>query len=203
MLPNIDTPSARLARALLRDRDNKQQPSSSSSSCFVCGRSYSHGDGRFCSTRCRSAFDAGMPAYEPLAITYSLPKGRDGFLIDCAHCRRKFDSPGWKCCSTDCSRELRCKLALEAELAGDPFRAVKRKCLDCGGNIPNWRKGRRVSKATKFCSPRCKDRHAKIARVSASDPQAVLRREIAKKCPSNGLPRNGHAATSPSAESPA
>jgi hypothetical protein len=33
--------------------------------------------------------------------------------------------------------------------------APKRKCQSCGVNIPNWRKGRRVSKATRFCSDRC------------------------------------------------
>jgi hypothetical protein len=36
---------------------------------------------------------------------------------------------------------------LDAELADDPFRAVKRACLECGGPIANWRNGRRVSKA--------------------------------------------------------
>ena len=29
--------------------------------CFACGRGYCRGDGRFCSTRCREAFDAGFP----------------------------------------------------------------------------------------------------------------------------------------------
>ena len=29
--------------------------------CFACGRGYCKGDGRFCSTRCREAFDAGLP----------------------------------------------------------------------------------------------------------------------------------------------
>ena len=29
--------------------------------CFACGRGYCKGDGRFCSTRCREAFDAGFP----------------------------------------------------------------------------------------------------------------------------------------------
>ena len=29
--------------------------------CFACGRGYCKGEGRFCSTRCREAFDAGFP----------------------------------------------------------------------------------------------------------------------------------------------
>ena len=32
-----------------------------SATCFACGRGYCKGDGRFCSTRCREAFDAGFP----------------------------------------------------------------------------------------------------------------------------------------------
>jgi len=32
--------------------------------CFACGRGYCKSDGRFCSTRCREAFDAGLPPYD-------------------------------------------------------------------------------------------------------------------------------------------
>jgi hypothetical protein len=202
MLPNTDTPSARLARALLRDRD--KQPSPPAPSCFTCGRTFARRDGRFCSSHCRHAFDRGVRAYEPLNLDrfYNLPKGRNGFLIPCANCRTRFDSPGWACCSAECSRELHRKRALHAELAGDPFRAIKRKCLDCGGDIPNWRNGRRVSKAAFFCSPRCKDRHGKSTRVAPGSPKPALARETAKKPPENGLRRKGDTAASVSAEHP-
>jgi glyoxylase-like metal-dependent hydrolase (beta-lactamase superfamily II) len=42
------------------------------STCFACGRGYTYrgpnGDdsGRYCSARCRAAYDAGFPRYEPL-----------------------------------------------------------------------------------------------------------------------------------------
>jgi hypothetical protein len=195
-----DTPTTRLAHALLRDRE--KQPSRPAPSCFTCGRAFARRDGRFCSSYCRHAFDRGVRAYEPPDPDrfYSLPKGRHGFLISCANCRTRFDSPGWACCSIECAREYRRKRELEAELKDDPFRAVKRKCLDCGGDIPNWRKGRRVSKATKFCSPRCKGRHVKSTRAAPDSPKPVLARETAKKPPSNGLRRKGDAAPSPSAE---
>jgi hypothetical protein len=55
------------------------------------------------------------------------------------------------------------KQELDVELADDPFRAVKRACLECGGPITNWRNGRRVSKATKFCQPSCQRKAAKNA----------------------------------------
>jgi hypothetical protein len=195
------TKTERLALAILRDRNNKQQPSSSlAPCCLTCGRTFARGAARFCSANCREAFDAGFPPCQPLDIKYSLPKGSTGFLIDCAHCRKRFDSPGWRCCSAACAREYRRKRALDAELDGDPFRAVKRKCLVCAGDIPNWRRGRRVSKAAKFCSSRCKHRHAQNAGKVSASPQAVLRRETAKKPPSNGLRRKGDAAPSPSAE---
>jgi hypothetical protein len=96
----------RLARALLRDRAPSSKPPSPT--CFTCGRSYWRGDGRFCSPRCRDAFDAGFPPYDPSYADktnprwYSLPIGRHGFLIDCANCKKRFDSVGLRCCSPKC-----------------------------------------------------------------------------------------------------
>src|SRR6266404_9252534 len=81
--------------------------------CFSCGRSYSRGDGRFCSTRCRSAYDAGFPAYAlPSPVRYTLdgrpmPIMGDGFAIQCAGCNRTFSSRGLRCCSTTCERKYR------------------------------------------------------------------------------------------------
>jgi hypothetical protein len=82
--------------------------------------------------------------------------GRDGFHIRCAHCHREFESKGLRCCSTECERGLkehRDNLATLAE-AGIEV-AAKRTCLSCGGRIPQWRKGRKVSAATRFCSAKC------------------------------------------------
>ena len=101
-----DSKTQRLARALLRDRAPSAKPPAPT--CFTCGRSYWRCDGRFCSTRCREAFDAGFPPYDPSYADktnprwYSLPIGRHGFLIDCANCKRRFDSIGLRCCSTKC-----------------------------------------------------------------------------------------------------
>src|SRR5262249_28259066 len=62
-----------------------------------------------------------------------------------------FDSKGQRCCSIKCEHVYR----LKQELADQPFRATKRKCAECGYDIPSWRKGRRGSKATPFCSDPC------------------------------------------------
>ena len=177
--------------------------------CFACGRPYTYrgpnGDdsGRFCSARCREAYDAGFPQYAPPKIAYSLPRGRHGFLIGCAHCRKQFDSKGLRCCSVECERAYRNKQELDAELANDPFRVVKRKCAACGGDIPNWRNGKRVSKATKFCSPRCQRQGVQNAVLAPTTKNPDSGGETAKKCPSNGLRRKGDAAPSASAEQPA
>src|SRR6516165_5675024 len=72
--------------------------------CFACDRPYSQGDGRFCSERCRAAFDAGLPPYERAGASYGLTPRGDGFLIDCAGCRRPFASKGLRCCSIECER---------------------------------------------------------------------------------------------------
>ena len=170
---------AGLAAAIKRDILDRKSPQKQFPSCFACGRTFTTGIGRFCSDRCRAAFDAGLPAFQPPDRFYSLPKGPRGFLVDCAHCRRRFDSPGWRCCSTDCERNFCRKQKLDAELADDAFRVVKRKCLGCDRDIPNWRNGRRVSKATRFCSPRC----AKKPRKPSGDQTAGFGVETVKKTP--------------------
>jgi hypothetical protein len=162
----------KLAAAIERDLLAKRPKSEPTPDCFACGRGYMPkpptGDDstRFCSVRCREAFDAGLPAHDPTYANksnprwYSLPFGRHGFLVDCAGCGRRFDSKGLRCCSPACERSLgerREVERLKAE-AGVEYQSrlgPRRKCDGCGRDIPNWRKGRRVSKATRFCSPSC------------------------------------------------
>jgi hypothetical protein len=54
-----------LAAALMRDRERPSKKPSSSIDCFLCERSFTYrapqGDasGRFCSDKCREAYDAG------------------------------------------------------------------------------------------------------------------------------------------------
>jgi hypothetical protein len=137
--------------------------------------------GRFCSDRCQRAFDDGLApflAIEPSKL-YSttwrhvagpnpghLPRpmrmGKLGFIINCAGCGREFDSKGLRSCSPACEREARRREELERDLdqypGGRPEPAAKRRCHECGGTIPNWRKGKRVRKDTLFCGPTCQKR---------------------------------------------
>jgi hypothetical protein len=152
--------SKALAREMLAER---KAPTLDLLHCFACGRRFIYrgpkGDesGRFCSTRCREAFDQGLPAYDPDYASksnqrwYHLPLGPTGFLIARVGCGQQFDSKGLRACSPACEDAYRRRL----ELAKDPFRPIKRKCAKCDKDIPNWRKGRRVSRATRFCSDRC------------------------------------------------
>ena len=165
--------------------------------CFSCGRSFLYSAttandfGRFCSARCREWFDAGNPAHRPLDTSklFNLPIGPHGFLISCAGCNNRFDSKGLRCCSPDCERRLGRKRELDAVLKEDPFRVVKRKCAGCGGDIPNWRNGRRVSSSTRFCNAVCQRKAAKNAGLASGDQNPVLDVQTAKKCPPNGLSR--------------
>jgi hypothetical protein len=188
----------RLAEAIVRDILRpiaRPQQLQQYRDCFACGRSFtyrgSNGDdsGRFCSSRCRVAYDAGFPRYEPpnydklyrFRDGKIMPIGPTGFLIECASCRKRFDSRGLRCCSTECERKLGRKQELEADLKNDPFRAVKRKCEMCGSDLPNWRKGRRVSSTTRFCSDRCRKSAGRVP----DSPNPVLSAQTTKKCPKN------------------
>src|SRR5262245_66256193 len=107
-----------IEREILRDRERHRARSERGSGCFLCGRSFvyrkAEGDdsGRFCSQQCREAYDNGhnpQPEFDPIKVTAwrviagpdpgYMPKarmreGRHGFFIDCAQCRREFESKG-------------------------------------------------------------------------------------------------------------
>ncbi len=191
MMPLRQLPGQRnaLADAIARDMIRRDERPTACPICLACARAYTKGNGRFCSTRCRGGFDAGLPPYEPTRQRYDLPISGHGFLIECLACRKSFSSCGWRCCSVDCTRKWREDQKLEAELVGDPFRATKRACLECRGPIPNWKNGRRVASARKFCSPRCQKRHARKAGMPADSPDPVLSAESVKKRPKHGAPR--------------
>jgi hypothetical protein len=153
-----------LADAIERDLLKERTPSPASAACFVCGRQFGHGDGRFCSTRCRTACGAGMPPFTgPVDAAYGLPQRGDGFAIECAGCCKAFISRGLRCCSTQCESAYRERIEVAAivqEVGGEL--PAKRKCAECGGDIPRYRgvgKARReVKKTTRFCSDKCAKR---------------------------------------------
>ena len=187
--------AASIERDLLTARPERQ----TYPECFSCGRTFTPKvHARFCSERCREWFDNGNPPHDPHYASktnqrwYSLPMGKHGFLINCFGCGKQFDSKGLRCCSRDCERDYREREEREkliAEVGGEP--ATKRRCEapGCGEIIPRWRKGRAVSKATRYCSRKC----AESAGKGESARNAVLVAETQKKPPSNG-PR-GSAAT--------
>jgi hypothetical protein len=172
-----------LAAALKADILRPSTPAPSSSiDCFLCGRSFTYrepkGDEntRFCSDRCREAYDAGLRASEqvnPFKVAkwrvlagsdpgylQSTPmrRGSVGFYITCPGCQREFESKGLRCCSTDCeraAREHQENVALMIEVGMEA--RIKRICAKpgCHAPIPKWRKGRRVSARARFC-----DRHS-------------------------------------------
>jgi hypothetical protein len=104
----------------------------------------------------------------------NLQKSGDGFQIECRHCKRQFASDGLRCCSTECERQLGERRQIEAAMAEvgmQPIDREKRKCGECGITIPMWRKGRKVSAATRFCSESCAGKaRRKAARKPAAAP---------------------------------
>jgi hypothetical protein len=170
--PRKSTKTERLVKALLADREREAKvPVGFFDHCFACGVIMGkYRDGRFCSARCRGAYDNGAPAYgrgeTQTRIIYKTRSGEpmrptaSGFLIQCANCNKEFDSKGLRCCSIECERglgEKRKNLEIMAEVGIDP--AEKRRCLQCGGIIPKWTKGKKTPSTKRFCSDKCSARH--------------------------------------------
>ena len=214
--------TATLAAAIERDLLRTEPDRTAAPKCFACGRSFlprpSDGDDdtwRFCSPRCREAYDAGLPpydldqfkkpasrfdpgglrvvagppglsSYDPLEGSQQLSRGirrrgSSGFVIACLGCGREFDSTGLRCCSLACERRCRDRSENEQLMSQvDMERPAKRKCEWCSANIPRWRNGRQVSKAVRFCSPRCSKASKRASHWSAG-PDSVLGAQTAKK----------------------
>src|SRR6516162_6587321 len=143
-----------IADALVRDLLTERPRSPEAKTCFACGRPHSRGDGRFCGSKCRRAYDLGFTPGEVGS------KPRDGVSLPCRGCGRQFVSKGLRCCSVACERQLHerdANAALMAEVGMDL--AAKRKCQECGGDIRRWtgvgRKRRQVTSAARFCSLKC------------------------------------------------
>jgi len=172
-------------RDLLRERPATPE----AQTCFACGRSYAKGDGRFCSVRCRDAFDNGNPAYGQaraqapstdwvviagppgtVGSRYAsdLPTRGGGRLITCKGCQREFVSKGLRCCSPQCEKRYREHLEIEATMREVSAEAApKRRCEACGAAIPRWTKGgRAVKKTVRFCSDNCWQKAKRQSRAS-------------------------------------
>jgi hypothetical protein len=181
----MTTTTERLTAAILADH---ARPTTQHNivPCFVCGHTFVYkgrrGDlyGRFCSMRCQDRYDAGNPVAVTDSIECGMKRGSKGFCIDCAECHKEFESLGLRCCSTECERrhrERRDNLAFMAEVGIEP--SAKRGCeaLGCEATIPKWRKGRKVSSATRHCSPKC----ARKAKRLSGSLDGILVAETIKK----------------------
>jgi hypothetical protein len=156
--------AATIEAAILQDREEASaRPKHKPTTCHACGREYTYrkpvGDdnGRFCSVNCREVYDAGAPAFDPDYANksnprwYSLSIGPQGFWINCAGCRRRFDSKGLRCCSDVCERKV-CNHE-------DDEVAKTRGCSFCGRRIPKARGNR-----AKYCEDACGEANRRFSR---------------------------------------
>jgi hypothetical protein len=128
--------------------------------------------------------EIGSDYYKPLRGAFRnrnqiLRQGKEGFVINCSHCRKEFDSKGLRCCSRECETAYRgreANLAVLAE-AGIEASSTKRACHECGVQIPTWRNGRKVSGKTRFCSPKC----AQKAKRSSGGSNTLLNANNAQR----------------------
>lgn len=148
---------ATLTKAILADYERPAPPRQEALKCFTCARTYIQGDGRFCSRRCRDAFDAGLP---PAEFNAGLRQELMPYLYGHQGCRVVAGPPGVKVGSLYYAELIeRRERRLRRDKSSDPIRP-KRKCECCGSDIPRYRgigKARRlVREDAKFCSEKCR-----------------------------------------------
>ena len=188
-------------------------------SCFRCGKPFAYrgprGDnsGRFCSHQCRIEYDIpGAFSFDPFKVTcWRMIAGGDpgylvatamtsvkhkdqpgGWRVACRGCGKPFESRSWAYCSRDCKRLSVERTANRAAIiqAGMDLPA-KHPCQapGCPHTVPVWRKGRRVSSRTRFCSDVCRSRASRSNKMLAEGDcclTGVLSRKTSKKCLQNG-----------------
>ena len=131
----------------------------------------------------------GVTSYDTLQDSNQVSRGikrrgSTGWVIECFNCGKEFDScEGFRCCRSECERRCRNRSEnheLMSKVGMDG--PIKSKCHECGGNIPNWRNGRRVSKATRFCSDRCSraSKKTKKATPMCKSPDEIFDTETTK-----------------------
>jgi hypothetical protein len=97
--------------------------------------------------------------------------GARGFYIACLGCGRELESTGLRSCFKQCEqryvdRQDNARLIVEAGI--EP--TAKRKCEECGADVPRWRNGREVSKKVRFCSGKCRVKALRNGREGAQCP---------------------------------
>jgi hypothetical protein len=164
--------------------------------CFRCAKPFAYrgprGDdnGRFCSTHCQIEYDIpGAFSFDPFKVTrWRVIAGDPGYLVATSMtpvkhkdqpggwrvarrgCGKPFESRGWAYCSRDCKHLSAERTANRAAIVeADMDLPAKPPCQapGCRHTIPVWRKGRRVSSKTRFCSDVCRSRALRGTKVLA------------------------------------
>ena len=55
--------------------------------------------------RCKDWCEPADPVAVTDGIEYGMKRDSEGFYIDCAHCRKEFESLGLRCCAGECDHE--------------------------------------------------------------------------------------------------
>jgi hypothetical protein len=115
--------------------------------------------GRFCSDRCRDAYDTIGLRYRPPDVRYTHGDGRamtpvtGGFRITCRCCGTQFTSTGLAFCSKDCHRLHAARE--EAQEAGHDLCEVRTcEAPGCGKHIPRYTPtGKATAAKVRWCTP--------------------------------------------------
>jgi hypothetical protein len=135
----MEITSENLAAEIKRELLAKPKAKPAAQECFSCGRSYgAHGDGGFCSPRCREWFDAGNPP------------------CDRSYVRSVTDMPlkAWKVAAGAVIGSSPWQSVIDASERGEQQKDLirpRKLCDRCGARIPPWIKGRAVNSNRTRC----------------------------------------------------
>jgi hypothetical protein len=146
------TKAQRLAEALFRDRE-RERPKHNIVACISCGRTFVFGRGKTDGQFCSTRCREWLEAGNP---SYEEQQAFNPFRV-----RTKIIAGKYR------EQEGRSRSG--------------RACLECGARIPTWRKGRKVSAKTQFCSAACKQKSHRKGGLGPPTQETQFRYDLQSK----------------------
>jgi hypothetical protein len=148
--------TATLTAIIQRDLLRTERLKTDASECHTCGRSFmprpsSRDDNtwRFCSTRCREAYDAGFPAYDPSYVRKLTDVSLAAWWVVAGPSSVEIGSQYYAPIIEAAERKRR---RLTRSKVSEELIRPRKLCQRCGAKLPVWVNGKHVRSDRKYCT---------------------------------------------------